>query len=316
MAANPSGNRSRAVLFLVATIVLALLATTMVFNFLRKQQESAAVQAVPKDTVDVVVAARDLYMGLPILEDDIKVVKIPADLLPAEGVFATREDVVGRTPTERILAEEAIREQRLAVPDAGIGLNAIVRTGRRAMTVATDTETAVAGLLQPGNYVDVIVTIKPEDPTMVGAKWVAETILQGVKVLAVGSQLGGPTTDEKRAQGSSSQTQRFKPSITLEVMPQEAEKLALAISQGEIHVVLRADIDILAYDSDGITTNATILGIKERPEDPSVRVAPRRTEPAGPANRGSAEVISGSQKGVITFENDGTTTEKKNSRNR
>ena len=64
------------------------------------------------------------------------------------------------------------------------------------MTVETDTASGLAGMLQPGNYVDVIVTIRPDDANL-EAKWVTETILQGIRVLAVGDSLTGRSEEEE-----------------------------------------------------------------------------------------------------------------------
>jgi pilus assembly protein CpaB len=214
-----------------------------------------------------------------------------------------------------------VREERLARPDAGIGLNAIVTPGKRAMTVATDTETAVAGLLQPGNYIDVIVTIAPEDPTKAGAKWVTETILQGIKVLAVGNTLGGGPADKpaepasggkkKSKQEQQAQNRRLKPSITLEVTPEEAEKLALASSRGQIAVVLRSDIDILQIDTHSVVTAARLIGFSREDAVAQVSEAIKPIEggekPVAPAAR-PAEVIEGGSKTRVEFK-DGKATE-------
>jgi pilus assembly protein CpaB len=221
--------------------------------------------------------------------------------------------VLGRTPRERILANEPIREERLASATAGVGLNAIVTPGKRAMTVATDTETAVAGLLQAGNFVDVIVTIKPEDPTAVGAKYVAETILQEIKILAVGSNLGGNSAKEEEAKDAKKKkeaSKKMKPSITVELTPEEAEKLALAQTRGEIHVVLRSDIDILQIDSQGLTTTSQLIGFDAEQKDPTPIQRRKDGPPAAAAPVvPKAEVIQGASKTEVSFGADGTTDE-------
>jgi len=192
-------------------------------------------------------------------------------------------------------------------------LNAIVSPGKRAFTVATDTETAVAGLLQPGNYVDIIVTIRPEDPSAVGAKWVAKTILQGIKVLAVGNSMSviSAPTDPKAKNQPPAQQRNIKPSITLELLPEEAEQLALATSQGDIHVTLRTDTDFTQIENQTLTTASRIIGVTSNgtpnpPMPDTSRNMIKPEEPAGP----TAEVISGGTKTEVTFENNGTTTEK------
>lgn len=186
------------------------------------------------NTVSVVIAANELRAGVPIAATDLAVRAGVPGTMPAEGTYASPAELVGRTPRERILPLEPIRSERLSDAGAGIGLNALLAPGKRAMTVSTTTEDAASGLLLPGNRVDIIVTSKPNDSAGSSAKWTSETILRAVRVLAAGGSLAenGP--------------RRLTPSITLELSPEEAETLAAASSEGEIHVVLRSDLEIAA----------------------------------------------------------------------
>jgi pilus assembly protein CpaB len=192
--------------------------------------------------------------------------------------------------------------------------------------VVTDTETAVAGLLQPGNYVDIIVTIRPENPDEVGGKWVSKTILQGIKLLAVGNSLSSqppPPTDPKdKSARAPAQQRNLRPSITLELLPEEAEQLALASSQGELHVTLRTDTDFTQIENQGVTTAARIIGVTGNGEPQAVPAEVRIREVAAPPPTvevmagPKAQVISGSKSTEVTFQPDGTTSEKSNNKNR
>jgi len=204
----------------------------------------------------------------------------------------------------------------------------VVTPGKRAMTVATSTEDAAAGVLQPGNYVDIIVTIKPEDPAAANAKWANDTILQTIKVLAVGGSLSqsaadqtktatsAPGEDGKKRTTSSAQPgsqqemmRRMKPSITLEVTPEEAEKLALAVAQGDIHVVLRSDLDNFQYTDHGPITSRALIGSPAGPPSPIGR--PKTDKPSSNTENAdpSATVIMGSSRTDVKFNAAGTSTE-------
>ena len=331
MAARPSSpNRMLPIVFLAGTLVAAVGAGYFVLRLVNHSQQLAQQAAKPKETVAVVVAVHDLYMGVPVTDQDVIVTQLDPLMVPPENTFKSLDEIRGRTPRERILANEMIREERLARPDAGVGLNAIISPGKRAFTIQTDTETAVAGLLQPGNYVDIIVTIRPENPEEAGGKWVSKTILQGIKILAVGSLLSNtppPPTDpkDKNAPRTNAAAQRnLRPSITLELLPEEAEQLALAGSQGELHVTLRTDTDFTQIENQGVTTASRIIGVTGGGDpQPPPQMVERIKEvasqpPATPATPEGpkAQVISGSKSTEVTFQPDGTTSEKSNGKNR
>ena len=127
-------------------------------------------------------------MGIPIGLEDVTVRELLPEMIPPEVTFSTTDEVVGRTPRERILSNEMIRTERLARRDAGIGLNALITPGKRAMSVVTGVTTNVAGFVRPGNFVDIMVSIAPGIEEM-KTDFITETILQQVKVLASGSTL-------------------------------------------------------------------------------------------------------------------------------
>jgi pilus assembly protein CpaB len=258
--AQQTGGRGRAILFLGGSLVVASLTAVLVLQVLRSSREKLAEAQKPPETVDVVIALRDLYVGLPITDEDIMVRQLTPEMLPGELVFGSVDEVINRVPRERVLANEPLRAERLAQKEAGVGLNAIIATNKRAMTVETDTESGLAGMLQPGNYVDIIVTIRPDDAN-IEAKWVTETILQGIRILAVGSSLTGiSNSDDGKKKKTTSSSRRTRPSVTLEVTLPEAEKLALASSKGDIHLVLRNDVDITQQATHGPITTSGVIG--------------------------------------------------------
>jgi pilus assembly protein CpaB len=314
--AQQTGGRGRAILFLGGSLVVASLTAILVLQVLKSSREKLAEAQRPPETVDVVVAIRDLYVGLPITDEDIMVRELTPEMIPGELVFGSVDEVINRVPRERVLANEPLRAERLAQKEAGVGLNAIIATNKRAMTVETDTESGLAGMLQPGNYVDIIVTIRPDDAN-INAKWVTETILQGIRVLAVGSSLTGASESESSKKKSTS-SRRTRPSVTLEVTLPEAEKLALASSKGDIHLVLRNDVDITQQATHGPITSASVIGF----EAPAVATT-RSTVGAGSKGKGKADEVTttaveiiGEGTTVDRFDESGNRIDNKNNRNR
>jgi pilus assembly protein CpaB len=296
MSASKSGGRGKALLLLSLSMVASAVAILVVLGVVKQAEEAVAAAREAPETVVAVVAARDLNVGLAIAPEDVVEVSMLPSLLPPEGTFASVDELVGRTPRERVLANEVVREGRLASEDAGIGLNAVIEPGHRAMSVEVDSQSGVAGFIRPGNYVDVIVTIRP-DTRDARAKWVAHNFLQGARVLAVGRSMG-----ESRGEGipeARPVSTREKPTVTIELDPDQAEALALATSKGDIHLVLRNDIDVTAVDTQGTYANA-IIGMDEQARPRPRRVA-RRPGPE-PDLTPVSEVIHGGSVERVRFE--------------
>ncbi|MFH1463567.1 MAG: Flp pilus assembly protein CpaB [Pseudomonadota bacterium] len=297
-----SGGRSKALLIFAISLCAAMAAVMLVYRVVRVAQlEVARAKATPS-AVEVVVAARDLNVGVPIGPDDVAVRAMEPEMVPGEGVFHAATELQGRVPRERILANELVREGRLAVADAGVGLNALVSPGKRAMSVAVDAETGVAGFIQPGNYVDVIVTIRPDD-TEGQKSWASKAFLQGVRVLAVGQRLDASSEEKTSAtKGAFKKSSREKPTVTLELDLEQAEELALSATRGDIHLVLRNDIDITQQDTQGVMASR-LVG-----HAPEARATPRLVHAVEPATPRS-EIISGDQVEHVQFDENGNRAE-------
>lgn len=297
-----TGGRLRAILVLAFSLMAAGFASAIVLRVLKQKEDELAKASRPPQTVDVVVATRELFTGVVIADADVAVRALVPENVPKETTFSTTDQVVGRTPRERILPNEIVRSERLAVKDAGIGLNAIITPGKRAMSVAVDAETGVAGFINPGNYVDVVVTIRPDDKSG-GGKWTSKAFLQGVKVLAVGRNLGAGEEDPAKQKAMA----REKPTVTLELSLEEAEEMALSASKGEIRLALRNDTDITQVLTNGAQANQ-LIGWEAEGKKPPPAVSTDGSK--GP----SSEVIQGSTVETYTFGTDGekkiTTTRK------
>jgi pilus assembly protein CpaB len=244
-ATSTTNNSNRiALLFFIGAIVVAGGAIYGIFSILNGYRTAAEKADKPIETVTVVAASRTLYQGVGITTDDLFVVNIPPDYLPVvKGkdqkevvkveTFQSRERVVGQVPRERILANEFIRPERLADGNAGIGLNAVIPRGMRAISVGVQGADAVSGFLTPGNYVDVLVTMKDELN-----RRRTETILQAVFVLGVNSRAQNETGQEAASRGAQA------PSVTFLVTPKQAEDMAYADEIGAISLTLRNVQDV------------------------------------------------------------------------
>jgi pilus assembly protein CpaB len=112
-------------------------------------------------------------------------------------------------------------------------LAAVLSKGMRAATVGVDAVSGSGGLIWPGDRVDLILTQTIEDQALpIGHRLVGEAVLQDVRVVAVDQQIV-----RGAVAGNEAQTAR---TITLEVTPEQAERVAVATRLGKLQVVVRS----------------------------------------------------------------------------
>jgi pilus assembly protein CpaB len=178
--------------------------------------------------VEVVVAANDIPLGTKLAERDVRLVRYPQSNLPA-GVFVKKAQVLGRGVVLPISGGEFILPNKLAAENAGAGLPAMIPPGMRAVSVRVNDVVSVAGFVQPGTRVDVLLT-----GNVAGSgERQTTTVLENVAVIAVGKSLL-----ERLGVG-----EQNAPVITLLVSPDDAQKLTLAGLEGRIQLALRNPLD-------------------------------------------------------------------------
>jgi pilus assembly protein CpaB len=247
--------RIRAILFLVLALGAGVGAVFLVRGYLARLRSGQQAAVAP---AKVVVAALDISIGTPLTKEHLTVTDWPASTAPA-GHFADPNTVIGRTPISSLLKGEPILAARLADEKAGRGLAALLKKGTRAMGIKVDQVIGVAGFVQPGDYVDVITTMSPDEETRKAlgdnSARVSKIVLQNIRVLSVGEHMT---------------TQGNKPVpvqvVSLEVTPDQSERLTLASRYGEIQLTIRSGIDQEQVSSSGITPVALLA-----PDDGKMR---------------------------------------------
>ncbi len=220
--------RAHAALFLGLSLAAALIAGLMVWASVAAMEDQLALLRTEETKVPVIVAAHTLAQGHPIGVDDVAVRYVPRDA-EAGPVLRTQGQVLQRVAMERILAGEMIREERLADRALGPSMAALIPKGMRAISVNLSGGAAVAGFLEPGNHVDVLVTVIDQaDPQ-------TTTLLEAIRVLAVDERLGA---------GSDRSGERRAPAVSLLLSPDDAEKLTHAVAGAKVALVLRSDVDM------------------------------------------------------------------------
>ena len=231
----------------------------------------------------IVVAARDLALGTVLAPGDVKTIAWPSLTVPP-GYAASEEQVIGRGLITPVSANEPLMTAKLADKEAGGGLPIVIPEGMRAVSVKVDEVIGVAGFVLPGTRVDVLVTLSDNSERQEAA---TRLILQNVQTLASGQ------TIQKNANGEP-QTATV---ITLLVTPEEAEKLTLAATEGQIQLALRNTLDMAEVNTEGV--QAATLVRTEAPVQPAARPSTAR----GPRRASGTSVITynGAERTVTTF---------------
>ena len=190
----------------------------------------------------IVVAAVDIELGTKVTAPQLTTVDWPSGSVPA-GAFKEIKDLQDRTVKVSVLRGEPLIEGKLAPPGSLGGLSAVITEGKRAMTVRVNDVAGVAGFALPGNYVDVMVNAT-QDKSKSGedGKPISKTVLEHVLVLAVAQEAGRDDTKPKVVNA-----------VTLELSPDDTEKLDLARSVGTLSLVLRNQSDKQSVATIGAT---------------------------------------------------------------
>jgi pilus assembly protein CpaB len=212
-------------------------------------------------TKKVVVVSRDVQLGSALSPDALKTVDWPSSSLP-EGAMQDIKQADARVIRVALQRGEPVLESKLAPIGTKGGLSSIISNGKRAITVRVNEVIGVAGFALPGTLVDVMVNTKDESD-----KAVSMIVLEQVLVLAVAQEAGRDETKPKVVSA-----------VTLELTPDQAEKLDLARSVGALSLVLRNQLDKDAASTTG-ARKRDLLRISAEPEKPAAKKASGNARP-------------------------------------
>jgi pilus assembly protein CpaB len=174
----------------------------------------------------VVVARADLPRGTPVSAATFAVRDVPSAYVHASAV---RPDAFERVERQRLGSAlqrgEVLLLEHLDGAAGGV-FSAMLQPGRRALTVEVDDRNAIAGLLRPGDRIDLLVSVRDARGGGVETTW---PLLAGVEVLATGQAV-------RRSDGHG---ERSYSSITLDVSPEDAHRIVVARAAGALSAALR-----------------------------------------------------------------------------
>lgn len=275
---------TRAIVMILLSLLAGVAAVLMAAQWVGQQTS--------ENTTPVIVAVRDLDLGAPLTPAMLQVVSWPTGAMPA-GSFKEQKLLEGRVVRSPIFKGEPILEPKLAPEGTKGGLTSIISGGKRAISVKVNEIVGVAGFALPGSFVDIMVnTTDGKD------KAVSKIVLKRILVLAIAQEANRDETKPKVVSA-----------VTLEVTPEEAEKIDLARSIGSLSLVLRNPIDRNEDETAGVRRE-DLLSKQVAVAPPVVAASPApvrvakkvNTEPRpAPVSTVKVEMIRGVQKANSEF---------------
>ena len=280
---------ARSLTMLIIALLAGLAAVVLAVKWIQQQGQQGGNK--------IAVAMVDIQLGSRLTPEMVQLVDWPLGSVP-EGAFSDPKALDGRVVRTSLARGEPPLESKLAPVGSRGGLSAVVGDGKRAITVRVNDVIGVAGFALPGNYVDIMVNTQSE-----GSKnndkdrAISKIVLEHILVLAVAQEAGRDETKPKVVNA-----------VTLEVSPEQAEKIDLARSVGTLSLVLRNQVDPILSKTSGATKDSLLAmrseppPVVQAPPIPAAKpAAPRRAKAAAPVARDCVEVIRGTAKTLECF---------------
>src|SRR5512146_2501507 len=237
-------------------VLTAGVATFGIYRVLQASKARNRIQTQP-----VVVAMLDVGESQAIDRTAVTVAQWPVGTVPA-GAFTNIDSVVGRVTRVDVFKGEVIVPGRLAPSGTEPGLAVKITPGKRALALRIDDVSSLNGMIQPNSRVDVLVTLPDQQQN---GQQVAKTFMSNMRVLSVGT-ISQVSRDNRPIQA---------PTATLEVTPDEAERLAIAQQVGRIQLSLRGYGDPDSIKTEGAKSADVLAQLRAAP--PAKASAPSRS---------------------------------------
>lgn len=274
-------NSWRGFLPITVAFIIALVGSIFTYSWIKTQTSQKQILKGESDAVSIAVAARELTWGTQLKKEDIQMVPFLKDSLTPD-YYTDLTKLEGRVVIASVKLKEPILESRLAPSSVTSGgISAVVKPGKRALAVKGDKVIGLSGFIQPGNHVDVLVSLT--DPR--NDREVNKLVLQDILVLATG-------TEVKKSEKGEKDTAPVDV-YTLEVTPEEGEKLALAATEGKLQFALRNVIDAETVYTKGATIPDALSSYSLH--------KPAKSDGKAPVAVNTVQVIKGTKVSSVDF---------------
>ena len=269
--------RRLGLIILAIAVVLGGAAVWGLLNLRSAQSPSA-------HAASVVVATRPIELGQSLTPDMLRLQAWPSEAIP-QGAFTEIAQITGaetRVALRAIAPNEPILTSRVSGPGGRATLSATIAEGHRAVAIRVNDVVGVAGFVLPGDFVDVLLTREEGAGYQRNQDMRTDLLIANVRVLAIDQSANDSRNDPQVARA-----------VTIEVTPEEGQKVALASQIGTLTLALRRADEIGAGETAPRQHTIRIQDLRAEAERraaaPQRAQAPRRTRASGP----SIEIIRG-----------------------
>jgi pilus assembly protein CpaB len=233
------GKSSRRALYL--SLLVGLVSVALLMLYLRRFEQEVA----GGNKVAVLGLRKPIARGELITDEALTTFEVPLAYVERRSIKQLdRQKVIGVRAASALTAQDLLLWSDLVLSNDNRDLSALIQPGKRAVTVKASeagSDPAGNGLVQPGDYVDVVVTLKEDGdpPTLTSV-----VLLQRVLVLAVGSETTALSQVDGKSERHGSQRE-----LTLSLKMEEVQLLTLAREKGRLSVALRSPSDAKVIDN-------------------------------------------------------------------
>lgn len=257
----------------ILLLVIAIVAGGLAAYFATRGEPPVEQTAVAEsETTQVLVAARSVGIGERLTPGHVSWQDWPKNAVRPEYLTQERlpdapSQVAGAVARFEIFVGEPIRQSKLVRSDQGY-LSAVITPGMRAVSVGVSAESGAGGFIVPNDRVDVVLTRREAGVEL------SETILNNVRVLAIGHRLGELGTSGQ-AEGDEPQAQTFDRGTiaTLELTPVQTETILNSNKMGDLSLVLRSIVDFASEPTGGSGRGSSSVKLIRYGRESSVRAA-------------------------------------------
>ncbi len=239
---------------LLISLVVSVFAVILLFSYISSKEKALLEMATP---IQVILANRDIPEGMRIDSDMLELVKIPQKYVQP-GAFNDSQRLINRNINVPVLKGTQILESMFIATESE-SIASKIPTNSRAFSVFVTDVTAVGKLIQPGDMVDLMVTVEVgsfQNGRSVSEEIITKTVLENILVLAVNqtsskhrsisagdiNQTGAGNVFKTDSQGATRTKDKIK-TMTVSLSPREVQILNLAQEIGTLSAALRSSFD-------------------------------------------------------------------------